>query len=160
MGADFQVEKILDRIGRKLLQALQENARLSYSELGRQLGLSAPAVAERVRKMEDVGLITGYHAEVNPVQLGYGVLAFIRLTTPTEKYPRVLELAQRLPEIRECHHVTGGEAFILKVLATSIPHLESIIALLSAYGATSTSIVLSSPVRKQGIDSAVDTSTG
>ena len=154
MGETFQVEKILDRIGRKLLRALQENARLSYSELGRQLGLSAPAVAGRVRKMEEVELISGYHAEVNPAQLGYGVLAFIRLTTPTDKYPRVLELAQRLPEIRECHHVTGGEAFIMKVLATSIPHLESIIAQLSAYGATSTSIVLSSPVRKNGLDLA------
>lgn len=154
MGATFQVERILDRIGRKLLRALQENARLTYSELGRQLGLSAPAVAERVRKMEELEIITGYHAEVNPAQLGYGVLAFIRLTTPTDKYPRVLELAQRLPEIRECHHVTGGEAFILKVLATSIPHLESIIAQLSSYGATSTSIVLSSPVRKQTLEPA------
>ncbi len=152
MGATFQVEKMLDRIGRKLLRALQENARLSYSELGRQLGLSAPAVSERVRKMEEAELITGYHAEVNPTLLGYGVLAFIRLTTPTDKYSRVLELAQRLPEIRECHHVTGGEAFILKVLATSIPHLESLIAQLSAYGATSTSIVLSSPVKKQGLE--------
>jgi Lrp/AsnC family leucine-responsive transcriptional regulator len=154
MGATFQVEKILDRIGRKLLQALQENARLSYSELGRQLGLSAPAVAERVRKLEELELITGYHAEVDPAQLGYGVLAFIRLSTPTDRYPRVLELAQRLPEIRECYHVTGGEAFILKVLAASIPHLESLIAQLSAYGATSTSIVLSSPVKKHSIDPA------
>lgn len=152
MGAIFQVEKILDPIGRKLLRMLQENARLSYSELGRQLGLSAPAVAGRVRKMEEAQIITGYHAEVNPAHLGYGVLAFIRLTTPTGHYPRVLELAQRLPEIRECHHVTGGESFILRVLATSIPHLESIIAQLSAYGATSTSIVLSSPVRKQGVE--------
>jgi Lrp/AsnC family leucine-responsive transcriptional regulator len=152
MNMSFQVERILDPIGRKLLFALQANARLSHSELGRQLGLSAPAVAERVRKMEEAELITGYHAEVNPAQLGYSVLAFIRLTAPPEQYPRVLELAQRLPEIRECHHVTGGEAFILKVLATSIPHLESIIALLSAYGTTRTSIVLSSPVRKHGLE--------
>lgn len=146
----LQVEKILDLVGRKLLSALQENARLSYSELGRQLGLSGPAVAERVRKLEEAEIITGYHAEVNPAQLGFGVLAFIRLTTTTDKYPRVL--AQRLPEIRECHHVTGSEAFILKVLATSIPHLESIIAQLSAYGGTGTSIVLSSPVSKHGLD--------
>ncbi len=152
MNLSFQVERILDPIGRKLLYALQANARLSFSELGRQLGLSAPAVAERVRKMEEAELITGYHAEVDPVPLGYGVLAFIRLTTLTEQYPRVLELAQRLPEIRECHHITGGEAFILKVIATSIPHLEAIIALLSAYGATSTSIVLSSPVRKHSLE--------
>jgi Lrp/AsnC family leucine-responsive transcriptional regulator len=154
MTMTLQVEKILDPVGRKLLRALQENARLSFSELRRQLGLSGPAVAERVRKMEEVELITGYHAEVNPTALGFGVMAFIRLTTTTEKYPRVLDLAQRLPEIRECHHVTGSEAFIMKVLATSIPHLESIIAQLSAYGATSTSIVLSSPVSKHGLEAA------
>ncbi len=156
----FNLERLLDSTGRQLLRALQENARLSYSELGRRVGLSSPAVTERVRRLEEAGLITGYHAEVNPVPLGYGVLAFIRLTTPTDKYPRVLELAKHLPEIRECHHVTGGEAFILKVLATSIPHLESIIAQLSAYRATSTSmpdtaghaVVLSSPVRKQGLE--------
>jgi Lrp/AsnC family transcriptional regulator, leucine-responsive regulatory protein len=148
----FQLDKILDPVGRKLLRALQENARLSFSELGRQLGLSGPAIAERVRKLEELEIITGYHAEINPAALGYGVMAFIRLTTTTEKYPRVLELAQRLPEIRECHHVTGNEAFIMKVLATSIPQIESIIAQLSAYGATSTSIVLSSPVRKQGLE--------
>ena len=151
MGANFQPEKILDSVGRKLLQAVQENARLSFSELGRRVGLSAPAVAERVRKMEEVHLITGYHAEVDPALLGYGVLAFIRLTTSTARYPRVLDLAQRLPEIRECHHVTGSEAFILKVLATSVPHLESLIAQLSVFGATSTSIVLSSPVSKHGL---------
>jgi DNA-binding Lrp family transcriptional regulator len=79
---------------------------------------------------------------------------FQRLTTPTDKYSRVMELAQRRPEIRECHHVTGGEAFILKVVATSIPHLESLIAQLSAFGATSTSIVLSSSVNKHSIDLA------
>ena len=151
MGANLQLEKILDPVGRKLLQAVQENARLSFSELGRRVGLSAPAVAERLRKLEEFEIINGYHAEVDPAALGYGVTAFIRLTTSTDKYPRVLELAQRLPEIRECHHVTGGEAFILKVLATSIPHLESLIAQLSVFGATSTSIVLSSPVRKQSL---------
>jgi len=152
MSANLQLEKILDAVGRKLLQAVQENARLSFSELGRRVGLSAPAVAERLRKLEELEIITGYHAEVNPVAFGYGVMAVIRLSTSTDKYPRVLELAQRLPEIRECHHVTGNEAFILKVLATSIPHLESLIAQLSMFGATSTSIVLSSPVRKRGVD--------
>jgi Lrp/AsnC family leucine-responsive transcriptional regulator len=150
----LQLERILDPVGRKLLRAMQENARLSFSELGRRVGLSAPAVAERLRKLEELEIITGYHAEVNPASLGYGVMAFIRLTTTTAQYPRVLELAQRLPEIRECHHVTGSEAFILKVLATSIPHLESIIAQLSAYGATGTSIVLSSPVRKHSLEAA------
>jgi Lrp/AsnC family leucine-responsive transcriptional regulator len=150
----LQLEKILDPVGRKLLQAVQANARLSFSKLGRRVGLSAPAVAERLRKLEEFEIITGYHAEVNSAALGYGVMAFIRLTTTTEKYPRVLDLAQRLPEIRECHHVTGSEAFILKVLATSIPQLEALIAQLSVFGATSTSIVLSSPVRKHNLEAA------
>jgi Lrp/AsnC family transcriptional regulator, leucine-responsive regulatory protein len=150
----LQLEKILDPVGRKLLQAMQANARLSFSELGRQLGLSGPAVAERLHKLEEFEIITGYHAEVNPAALGYGVMAFIRLTTTTEKYPRVLELAQRLPEIRECHHVTGSEAFIMQVLTTSIPQLESLIAQLSVFGATSTSIVLSSPVKKHHLEAA------
>lgn len=148
----WQFDKVLDSVGQKLLRAVQENARLSFSELGRRVGLSAPAVAERLRKLEELEVITGYHAEVNPAALGYGVMAFIRLTASTEKYPRVLELAQRLPEIRECHHVTGSEAFILKVHATSIPQLESLIAQLSVFGATSTSIVLSSPVRKHTLE--------
>jgi Lrp/AsnC family transcriptional regulator, leucine-responsive regulatory protein len=148
----FNLERLLDATGRRLFRALQENARLSYSELGRQVGLSAPAVAERMRQLEEAKLITGYHAEVDPAVMGYDVQAFIHLTTPTTQYPRVLELAQRLSEVRECHHVTGGEAFILKVLATSIPHLEAIIAQLSAYGATSTSIVLSSPVNKHDLE--------
>ena len=134
---------------------MQENARLSFSALGRQVGLSGPAVAERLHKLEELEIIAGYHADVNPAAIGYGVSAFIRLTAPTEKYPRVLELAQRLPEIRECHHVTGSEAFILKILTTSIPELESLIAQLSTFGATSTAIVLSSPVRKHQLE-AVD----
>jgi Lrp/AsnC family transcriptional regulator, leucine-responsive regulatory protein len=150
----LQLEKLLDPVGRKLLRAVQENARVSFSELGRRVGLSAPAVAERLHKLEEAEIITGYHAEVTPAALGYGVMAFIRLATSTEKYPRVLDMAQRLPEIRACHHVTGSEAFILQVLATSIPQLESIIAQLSACGATSTSIVLSSPVRKHHLEAA------
>ncbi len=144
-----------DRTGLELLRLLQVNARASFSALGRQLGLSAPAVAERVRKFEEAKFITGYHAEVNPIALGWTVCAFIRLTTTTDKYPRVLALAERLPQIRECHHVAGSEAFLIKVLAQSVAQLEEVITQLSPFGQTATSIVLSSPIVKHVIEPAL-----
>jgi Lrp/AsnC family leucine-responsive transcriptional regulator len=149
---DFAFERLLDRTGLKILHALQQNARLSFSELGRQVALSSPAVAERVRKMEEVGIIGGYHARVEPEKVGLPILAFILLRTRAEKYPDIILLARRLPQILECHHVSGGESFIMKVIASSIPHLEDLIERLSPFGETSTLIVLSSPVVKEVLD--------
>jgi Lrp/AsnC family leucine-responsive transcriptional regulator len=149
---DFGFERLLDRTGLKILRALQENARLSLSELGRRVALSSPAVAERVRKMEAAGIISGYHARVEPEKVGLPVMAFILLKTRTEKYPDTISLARRLPEITECHHVSGGESFIMKVIVSSIPHLEALIEKLSSFGETSTLVVLSSPVDKQVLD--------
>jgi len=145
----LNIEKLLDPTGRKLLQLLQTNARLPFSELGRVVGLSTPAVTERVRRMEEAGLILGYHAEVNREKLGYIILAFIRVTTTPAQYPKFLTQANHAPEIVECHHVTGSESFILKVQVMSIPDLERLIEALSRFGQTATSIVLSSPVMKK-----------
>jgi Lrp/AsnC family leucine-responsive transcriptional regulator len=142
----------LDEIGWQLLKALQENARLSYAELGRRVGLSLPAVAERVRRMEEAGLITGYHAQVNLTKMGWPSTAFIRMNVPRERYPLFIALARDLPEVLECHHLSGGDAFILKVILTSIPHLETLIGQLSVHGQTTTSIVLSSPVTRRVIE--------
>ena len=100
-------------------------------------------------------MVTGYHAQVNPIALGWTVCAFIRLTTTTDKYPRVMALAERLPQIRECHHVAGSEAFLIKVLAQSVTQLEDVITQLSPFGQTATSIVLSSPIVKHVIESAL-----
>jgi Lrp/AsnC family leucine-responsive transcriptional regulator len=138
----------LDGVDWKLLQALQENARLSFAELGRRIGLSPPAVAERVRKLEDAGIITAYRAEIEPQAIGLPITAFVRLSTPPDRYPRVIELAQQLPEILECHHIAGGDAFVFKVAVVSVVQLEAVIGQLSTYGQTTTSIVLSSPVKK------------
>jgi Lrp/AsnC family leucine-responsive transcriptional regulator len=149
---DFGFERLLDRTGLKILRALQENARLSLSELGRRVALSSPAVAERVRKMEAEGIISGYHARVEPEKVGLPVMAFILLKTRAEEYPDTISLARRLPEILECHHVSGDESFILKVIVSSIPHLERLIQKLNTFGETSTLIVLSSPVDKQVLD--------
>ena len=149
---DSGFAKLLDRTGLKILRALQENARLSFSELGRQVALTPPAVAERVRKMEESGIISGYHAQVEPEKVGLPIRAFITLKTRAEKYPSVTALVRNCPEILECHHVSGVESFIMRVVASSIPHLEALIEKLSPFGETSTLIVLSSPVVKQLID--------
>ncbi len=137
-------EKLLDEIGWQILAALQENARLSYAELGRQVGLSTPAVAERVRRLEEAGVIKGYYTEIGAEKAGIALMAFVQLNTPADKYPFVLPLFKSMPEVLECHHVTGGTSFIIKIVAVSIPHLEALIERLSSYGTTSTSIVLSS----------------
>lgn len=149
---DFGFERLLDRTGFRILRALQENARLSFSELGRRVALSSPAVAERVRKMEEVGIISGYHARVEPEKVGLPIMAFILLRTGAEKYPGIISLVRSVPEFLECHHVSGSESFIVRVVASSIPHLESLIERFRPFGETSTLIVLSSPVVKQVLD--------
>lgn len=143
----LEAEASLDKIGWQLLRVLQEDARLSYSELGRRVGLSSPAVAERVRRMEDLGIIAHYRALVDPAKLGYPVLAFVTLRTGAEHYNRVATIAHTYSEILECHHVTGEDAFLLKVIVSSLTHLEHIVANLRQYGETNTQVVLSSPVK-------------
>jgi Lrp/AsnC family leucine-responsive transcriptional regulator len=143
----FDSQKLLDETGWQLLQALQDDARLSFAELGRRVGLSPPAVAERVRRMEDAGIITGYRAEVNAEKIGLPLTALIALTTTPQQHPQVIALMNDLPEIRSCHHVTGSSSLIIEANASSISHLEKLIEQLSRYGQTATSIVLSSPIK-------------
>ncbi|MEM9156362.1 MAG: Lrp/AsnC family transcriptional regulator [Cyanobacteria bacterium P01_F01_bin.33] len=138
----------LDEISLHLLQELQANARLSFAELGRRVGLSLPAVSERVRRLEEMGVITGYRAAISPTTLGYTLTAFVRLSTTPQSYPRLIQALEALPEVLECHHVTGRESFVLKVIAPSISELEALIGQLSSYGPTETAIVMSSPVTR------------
>ena len=139
----------LDSVGLRILQVLQDDARLSFSELGRRVKLSSPAVAERVRRMEDHGLITGYQAMLDPSKLGYPILAFIHLKITSDQHQRFATVAHTLREIMECHHVTGQDGYMIKVIASSMAHLEHVIAQLRLYGETTTSIVLSSPVKEK-----------
>lgn len=148
---DRRIQRMLDRVGQQILNILQENARIPYSELGRQVSLSAPAVIERVRKMEDAGIISGYHARVDANKVGWPIMAFVSLGTRTELYPRVIEMAEREPGILECHHVSGNESFVMKVNAPSIQDLETLIERLSPFGQTKSLIALSSPVNKPGL---------
>ena len=146
---DFNIEKLLDLTSRKILRELQENARRPFSEIGRRVGLTTPAVTERVRRLEDVGVITGYRAEVDLLKLGFPLLVFIRLYTSPQWYNKVLDLVLASSEVLECHHMTGEESFILKITVTSTAHLERFIQQFDLYGKTSTSVVLSSPIKSR-----------
>ena len=148
----LEIEKLLDATGWQILHALQENARLSYSELGQRVGLSSPAVAERIRRMEDAGIISGYHAEINLAKVGFPITAIIRLSTaPGERCTRFTGFVENIPEVLTCYRLTGSDALIMKVMAASVEHLESLIDQLSVHGQLTTSIVLSTPVSRRMI---------
>jgi Lrp/AsnC family leucine-responsive transcriptional regulator len=136
----------LDQVDRQILKAIQENARIPYSELGRLVGLTPPAVKNRLHRMEDAGIILGYRAELDPEKLGLPITAFITLTTTPKRYNSVFKTIDELPEVQECHHLTGEASFIMKVNVGSIRHMEALIETFSSFGETKTSVVLSSPI--------------
>ena len=144
--------KLLDGIGRKILQELQENGRMPFTELGKRVGLSTPAVMDRVRRLEDAGIIKGYRAEVNVAKMGYPIQAFIAVNVVGDFMPRMSKLAKSIPEILECHRVTGSNTFMIKVIAASVEELEKTIDRLTPYVATTTSLVLSSLVDRRSIE--------
>lgn len=137
---------LLDSYGRTLLDELQANARLSLAELSRRIGLSPTATAERLKQMEEIGILHGYTVHIDREALGLEVMAFIRMSCGGQNYYRLLEYIQTLEEVRECHHMTGGDDFLLKVTTTSLADLEALIEALLPYGNPVTSLVLSSPV--------------
>jgi Lrp/AsnC family leucine-responsive transcriptional regulator len=144
--------KLLDGIGRKILLELQENARMPFTELGKRVGLSTPAVMDRVRRLEDAGIIKGYRADVDFSAMGYPILAFIAVNVVGDFMPRMSKLAKSIPEILECHRVTGSNTFMIKVVAGSVEELEKTIDRLTPYVATTTSLVLSSLVGRRSIE--------
>lgn len=148
----LEIEKMLDETGWRLLAELQQNARLSYSELGQRVNLSAPAVADRMRRLEEAGIITGYRAEVNLGKLGLPITAIIRVGTMAgQSCQQTLSRVSEIPEVIECYRVTGSDALIAKVAATSADHLERIIDQVSFYGPSTTSLVLSKSMPRRTI---------
>jgi len=140
---------LLDFHGRKLLHELQANARLSLAELARRIGLSPTATGERLKQMEEIGILRGYTVDIDREALGLEVLAFIRMSCPGQNYHRFLDYVQTLEEVRECHHLTGGDDFLLKITTTGLADLEALIEALLPYGNPVTSLVLSSPVERR-----------
>jgi Lrp/AsnC family leucine-responsive transcriptional regulator len=137
---------LLDDLGMNLLSILQNDARISFAELGRQIGLSPAATAERMRRMEDAGIIRGYRVDIDRQALGFEVLAIVRLSCDGSKYRPFLKAVKTMDHIAECHHVAGGDAFILKVVTASVEQLERLVEKLLDFGVPTTSIVFSRPV--------------
>lgn len=144
-------EKLLDETGWALLYALQENARSSYAELGKRVGLTAPAVADRIRRLEAAGVITGYHATVNPARLGLGLTTIIRFKSMKDSFERIYPVISSCPEIIECHRITGDDCMTLTAVVSSVEHLQELIAKLTPFGSSNTAIVLSSPITHRAI---------
>lgn len=137
---------IADPINARILRELTENPRLSMTALGRRVGLSSPAVSERVRRLEEAGVIRGYRLEVDAAALGLPIAAYVRIRPNPGQLPRVAELAQRIPEVVECHRVTGEDCFILKVYLPSLDQLDRVLDRFLLHGTTTTSLIQSSPV--------------
>ncbi len=136
----------LDRTDWRLLAELQRDGRSTYAELARAVAMSPSAVAERVRRLEEAGVIAGYRAAIDPERVGLTVMAFVRLRYPTGNYRPFHALLDSTPEIVEAHHVTGEDCFVLKVLARSMRHLEEVTGRISGLGSVTTSVVYSSPM--------------
>lgn len=136
----------LDPTDHAIVARLQEDGRISVAELARAINLSASATADRVRRLTDGGVITGYSATVDPEALGYTITAFVRLAYPSGNYKPFHDLVATTPEIVEAHHVTGADCFIIKVLARSMRDLERITGRLATLGGITTNVMYSSPV--------------
>jgi Lrp/AsnC family leucine-responsive transcriptional regulator len=139
----------IDETDRKIVGELQQNARISFAELGRRVSLSSPAVAERVQRLERAGVITGYRAELDPRALGYPLTAIVRVKPAPGRLAKIPELAHELPEVGECHRITGEDCFYLKVHLRSIEELSTLLDRFLEFGETTTSLVNASPIPRR-----------
>jgi Lrp/AsnC family transcriptional regulator, leucine-responsive regulatory protein len=145
---------LLDPTNLRLIEELQQDARMSLAELGRRVGLSSPAVSDRIRRLEQEGVITGYRAEVNPRRLGYSLGVHIRIRPAPRQLVEVAELARTTPEVVECHRVTGDDCYVMIAYVRDVEHLEAVIDQFAAYGQTTSSIMQSSPVPRRAVTPA------
>jgi Lrp/AsnC family leucine-responsive transcriptional regulator len=137
---------LMDETSRRIAEELQRDGRLTIAELGRRVNLSAPAVAERVQRLEREGVITGYHASVDPAKVGYPLAAIVRIAPAVRQLEKIREVARETPEVVECHRITGEDCFFLKLHLRSIDDLEPLLDRFTPYGRTTTSLIHSSPV--------------
>jgi Lrp/AsnC family leucine-responsive transcriptional regulator len=145
---DRETGDLIDDIARKMLDELQKDARISYAELGRRVGLSPSATAERLRHLEEAGVIRGYRADIDPAYFGFNIVAIVRMSCDGEQYGRFVSFLNTCEEVRECHHVTGSDALMMKVLVGSIETLEQLVMKFLRFGVPTTSVVLSTPLTR------------
>jgi Lrp/AsnC family transcriptional regulator, leucine-responsive regulatory protein len=148
LGAD---EGLIDDINRRLLAELQEDARLTIAELGRRVALSPPAVAERIQRLEQRGVIRGYRAEIDPRALGLALTAVIRVRPAPGQLYNIAELAAETPEVVDCVRVTGEDCYFVTAHLRDVAHLEEVIDRFTPLGQTTTSIAQSAPVPRRGL---------
>jgi Lrp/AsnC family leucine-responsive transcriptional regulator len=141
----------LDATNLRLLAELQEDARLSLAELGRRVGLSSPAVADRLARLEEDGVIRGYHAEIDPRAVGYALSVVIRIRPAPRELRKVADVARETPEIVRCDRVTGEDCYVMRAHVRDVEHLEEVIDRFAIYGQTTSSILQSSPVAARAI---------
>ena len=140
----------LDPTDRRILTELAADGRVSLAELGRRVSLSSPAVAERVQRLERSGVITGYHAEIDPRALGFPLQAIVRIRPGARQLPKIPELAEQIPEVAECLRITGEDCFVLTVHLRSMDELSGLLDRFLVYGETTTSIVNATPIPRRG----------
>lgn len=150
---NFEIQNTVDAIDWQILEILQDDGRASFTELARKVGMSTPAVAERVRQLEAAGVIRGYRADVDLTKVGRPILAIVRMSVVGDVLAKITDNVRKMPEVLECYRGTGADSFTAKVAVASIEDLEKLIDRLTPYGTTSTSIVLSTPVARRTIAS-------
>jgi Lrp/AsnC family transcriptional regulator, leucine-responsive regulatory protein len=139
----------IDETDRRIISALSEDGRMSFAEIGRRVNLSAPTVAERVQRLERQGVITGYRAELDPRALGYPLTAIVRVKPAPGQLKRIPELAAGIPQVGECHRITGEDCFFLKLHLRTIEELSELLDQFLAYGETTTSLINASPISRR-----------
>jgi len=149
--AAIATDSQLDEIDRRIVAEVQAEARLTLAELGRRAGLSAPAVTERLGRLEQRGVIRGYHADVDPRALGLSLGAVVRIRPAPGQLQNVAEAAVATPEVVECHRITGEDCYIMRANVRDVEHLEEVIDRFAVLGQTTTSIMQSSPVPGRGL---------
>ena len=124
---------------------------MSTSELARRIGMSAPAVRERVGRLEESGVIRGYRLDINPAAVGLPVAAWVRIRPGPGQLPKLAELAERTPEVSECHRISGEDCFLLKVHVRAIEALEDVLDKFLVHGQTTSSFIVSTPVPPRSV---------
>jgi Lrp/AsnC family transcriptional regulator, leucine-responsive regulatory protein len=142
-------DRQLDLTDRNIIGELLEDGRISIAELGRRVNLSPPAVAERVRRLEQSGVITGYRADIDVRKLGYPLTAIVRVKPAPGRLPKIQELAGEIPEVGECHRITGEDCFYLKIHLRSIDELSDQLDRFLVHGQTTTSLINDTPIPRR-----------